>query len=850
MALPAEIPGVNTAVERLQELGDRMRSDDFGFRNNDIGSLDKIIDAMTELEAERKGMHQKLETETIKASILRYDLKILPGIIRDEIMVAVNAARQSNVDALKDLQEQLDKMNNNMAELEVRARELERENAILHPERELLKQQHEEIISQLNQKMADKATMQIALNETRDKVRQANQDIVDLEDGILQLKEDLIQERTEARHEKKRLKKAVIDTKTKTKEQKEQNVEKKRELDTNQERLTDSEGRLDSIRKSIRRYEAARSKMETDEGAFTTQLRNQLKSNEQLRKRGMDIINETTRERQEFEVKQKELGGKIKSYETDILKETDKTSRLDQRRIALNHELKDKERIQEEDALYVQELDEQLQTVKRNLTEKAEGVGRMQTENIEMEKETEALAESHKAVLAQLNKQIEEYREQLGRERKERIELQESKDEVGKNLDDIKMSQQQFMSAITEKIQDGKRKHVQLSNEGVSLQKEIKDDEAEIDTMSSELVTAQQNYEQMFTTMQDKVDRIKKEIETMESDIEGRKSELTTKTPVFKDLEAFYHKRSEEYDAMKKLIVSLKNKKLGLEDSIKRAKDTKEGLKTPQEVLRTDLKNHRTRVMSQIKQHGTGMQDLEQQIFSAGCQLRLVMEENQRFEEACKKLERELSELDSQRQENEKIKLTSQNDLTRQKSELSRKWDADNMMQEFFASRDQATAEAFGRLLDKTGKRENKIDEITEKLRDELGMLSEFLDNIASRRPEEEAPKSKEKAALEGSRPDSTSGIETVADANLASPHPPVTPSLASHQGGSPDPRLSPDMVKSPRSIRFAAASEVGSARSGKSRGNSVRSGRSGRSEKVAPPGTMATKTGNRLTVT
>jgi hypothetical protein len=34
--------------------------------------------------------------------------------------------------------------------------------------------------------------------------------IVDLEDGILQLKEDLIQERTEARQEKKRLRRAVV----------------------------------------------------------------------------------------------------------------------------------------------------------------------------------------------------------------------------------------------------------------------------------------------------------------------------------------------------------------------------------------------------------------------------------------------------------------------------------------------------------------------------------------------------------------------------------------------------------------------------------------------------------------
>ena len=34
--------------------------------------------------------------------------------------------------------------------------------------------------------------------------------IVDLEDGILQLKEDLIHERTEARQEKRQLKKAIV----------------------------------------------------------------------------------------------------------------------------------------------------------------------------------------------------------------------------------------------------------------------------------------------------------------------------------------------------------------------------------------------------------------------------------------------------------------------------------------------------------------------------------------------------------------------------------------------------------------------------------------------------------------
>ena len=55
---------------------------------------------------------------------------------------------------------------------------------------------------------------------------------------------------------------------------------------------------------------------------------------------------------------------------------------------------------------------------------------------------------------------------------------------------------------------------------------------------------------------------------------------------------------------------------------------------------------------------------------------------------------------------------------------------------QFFASRDKATAEAFKRLLERTGKREEKINFITERLKEELHVLGGFLDNISSRRPE------------------------------------------------------------------------------------------------------------------
>ncbi|XP_076441588.1 uncharacterized protein LOC143280791 isoform X2 [Babylonia areolata] len=736
MSAKTEIPGVNNAVEKLQELEDRMRTDDFGFRNNDVDNIDKVINALYELEAERKKMHEELEKETIQSSILRHQLRILPGQIRDEVMEAVMSARLSNANVLLELQEKLKGMNNNITALDRKARELEQENAVLQPERELLKQQHEEIIAQLNQRMAEKASLQIALNETRDKVRQANQDIVDLEDGILQLKEDLIQERTEARQEKKRLKKAVTDTTQKTREQKDQNVTKKKELDIAQENLTDSEGKLDAVRKSIRRYETSRAKLEGEERALAAQLSNQLKMNDQMRIRGTEIMNARIQEERGFKKKQQELLDTIKQFEEDIVTEGARSKELEKKKVELLLDLREKEEVREEDAERVAELDANLQVAKEALNAKAEEVGAMQTENVDMSEQIEALAESHKAVLAQLNKQIEEYREQLSKERKERLEVQAMKDNVSKNLDDLKTENQFFMSEMTNVVQDGKKKHQDLSNEGMMLQKALKVDEEEISVLEDSLNKAQKKYQSMFDDYQKRTDMMESEVLSLESGMEEKKKQQEERTPIFQELEAYFSQRTEEYNKMKKDIVDMKNKKQSLEDEIRRMKKDRESLKQPQDQIRKDLRMKRHQLVEQMQSQGKANNDMEHQILTAGCKLRAVVEENHKFEESCRKLEAELADLDKQMEENDRIRRKLEEEMVKQKDELIKKWESDNMMQEFFASRDEATAEAFGRLLSRTEKRENKIDLITERLKEELQFLAGFLDNISTRRPD------------------------------------------------------------------------------------------------------------------
>uniref|UniRef100_A0A2C9KTL3 Uncharacterized protein n=1 Tax=Biomphalaria glabrata TaxID=6526 RepID=A0A2C9KTL3_BIOGL len=730
MSDQTETSSLKAAISKLNQLGLHMSMTGYLFDENDVNSLHELIKAINDLETERRNMHEQLETETIKSSLLRFDLKNLPGKICDEIMKAVNSARQTNSDSLDNLRKKLDDIFLYIKEFESKTEELERHNTILQPEKELLHQQHEEIISQLNQKMADKAMMQIALNETRDKVRQTNQDIEDIEDAILQLKEDLIQERTDARQEKKQLKQSVMETQQKTKEQKEQNVEKKKQLDNLQELLMDSEGKLETLKKSIRRFETSKSKLEADETALLSQLDKQLKMNEQERRRGAEIINEGLKEEQEFDTKERSLLKKLKTFKNDITKEVEKSETLLQRRTQLQKDLSEKEQIKEEEDAYVATLDSRLQMAKKEVSEKAEEAGRMQEENKQMSEELIDLEETQKVVVIQLTNQIEECKDVLSNERNQRIELQQNKDEVSKVLQDLKAEQQHFMTSVTTAIQEGKKQHVQLSNEGVQLQKEIVQDEDAIQTLHGHFNERLRDTTSTINTLHEKIHKYETEVQEMETDLLQKKDKVSEMTPKFHELEEFTQRRSDEYDQVKKSIVVLKNKKLGLEDMIKRATKAKEDLKLPQESLLKNMKSNHSLALMQLKKQGEDTKNLEHQIYLVGCQIKIVMEENQKLENACTNLEQDLAELKCKVVENLEKKDEAEKDLMKLKSELNQKWQDDVLLQQLFATQSQATVNSFNHILQRSEKREHQIDQITQQLQTELESLSEFLDTI------------------------------------------------------------------------------------------------------------------------
>nr|XP_006820480.1 PREDICTED: coiled-coil domain-containing protein 175-like [Saccoglossus kowalevskii] len=192
MSTTTESLGVNNTLHHLSELADRMRFakyGEYGFSEQDISILGNITSSINKLESERSKTHELLETETIHSSILRHRLFMSPDEINNEMQTAVSSARQSNADELKKLQDQLQSLNDSIDYLEKRLKTLEKQNAILHPERDMVRAQHEEVISQLNQRMADKARNFQYLQVIRN--AQYNKDILTCDERIKQMEDEL-----------------------------------------------------------------------------------------------------------------------------------------------------------------------------------------------------------------------------------------------------------------------------------------------------------------------------------------------------------------------------------------------------------------------------------------------------------------------------------------------------------------------------------------------------------------------------------------------------------------------------------------------------------------------------------
>ncbi|XP_015766222.1 PREDICTED: intracellular protein transport protein USO1-like [Acropora digitifera] len=562
-------PLVNSAVEKLQELGHCIRTRKYDVDQVDTSGVDVVIKALRDLEAERQKLHELLETETITASVLRYKLQYLPSDIKYEIQGAVHSARQSNEAEIKRLKTQLNTIIKNIESLEKRHHDLAEENAKLEPERNEMQIGHDEIIALLNQKMADKASKQITLNETRDKLRETYKKV----------SEKLTLRRKLRNRERQILKKG------------------RRLTNYRKSWLTVNQFWIQRGRK----FETSRNRLEAQEVQLNRHLQKEIRDNSNLTQEGMKIVKEHNEMTTALDEKKKSLMEQL-----DMVKAKLKEAEEQHRQLNFEKESQQKEldialEIKEQDRDVVRHHERKLAKAKESLQLQNAECSRIRSENIELEEEFNQLEEINKATVDVLNKEIEASKAALTSERKDRQVLQTKRDHVSKEYNEFKADYGRYMATQSKRVTEGKAEHSRLTEKGTRLQEDLKKDERDMMSKQELLKAAKQDYTTLQKQLKTRLKTLQQSIEKLEKEKEGKNNLIDDKTPIFEDLEAQFKERSQEFDITKKNIVDLKNKKAGLETSVQRAQRDVEKLAEPQTRLHCKLREKRVEALEQLK---------------------------------------------------------------------------------------------------------------------------------------------------------------------------------------------------------------------------------------------------------
>mgnify|MGYP002803381893 FL=1 len=733
---------VHKAVESLQELAIVVKTKkDFMEDEYDASNIEVIIKALQEMDEDRLKLHEMLESETIKASALRYKLHRMPTQVKDEIQDAVLAARDSNEADIQRLKDNLTNINSNIEKLEARNKELLGENCRLEPERIDALNEHDAVVALLNRKMADKASKQITLNETRDTLRETYKMIIQLEESMVQLKEDLALERDEAVEEKERLRKAVEDTRAKVEEQKKANAQQRREIEKLQEELVDSEALLDGKRKVIRRFETSKARLEAQVVQLSRQLQKEIKSNSILTQEGMkvmkahqDMLTNLGKTKSNLEHEYRTLESTLTTARTESIKLSSRKETLDEDFAIISVEC---EKLKDQ----VKDHERRLRRAHDQLRSKSDKCSRVREENSELDDEIKQVKENHQAMTEAYSRRIDELKSSVKGEKSERVTLQAKRDDLSKDAGDFKNDYSSYMMKMSETIQSAKLEHVRLTERGNELQGLLRDDEVEILEKQELLKNSKQSYAATQKKLRDELEKLQNSITKLENDIAERRNVVNDKIPPYELLEQQFEEKSKDFAEMKQSIVDLKNKKASLELSIQRISKEIEKKVEPQKRLQSQLKQRRAEALRVMAEQNEEVKNIEKENLFCCQKLSTVTKENKRFEEAINNVQEEIRLLEEQNIANQSHQVVLQQQLSDFQAELLTARVEDLELDKVYAARDLEILEDIQKLQEETKGRELKVNSIHIKLQRELALLASFIDGVANLRPKDSRAK-------------------------------------------------------------------------------------------------------------
>ncbi|KAE8587014.1 hypothetical protein XENTR_v10021837 [Xenopus tropicalis] len=728
----SDCTAVSAALVHLLEIEKQLRQEELGFDEEALQYLMGIADALKELEHARRATRELLEEETIRTSKLRYRIQHLPGMITKEIEEAVLSARLLNASELQQLQSEL---TNKMQKLEHAVRsqsELEEMNLFLSQHGKTLGDAYQQAVDLLNQHMAEKASLNIIVNETHVKCKDAQDAVIEYKNRTEDLAEDMITEREIFFEEKRHLIDEIKETELNTRAQEEQNSKKKEIYVHLTSLLFDEEEKISKEKEIIGGIKDEILLLQASHARLTEKLDVKRQESQNLAQKIYHFETCIEEMKDRYTKESKSLNEKISELgeEMDIVKKLHQTL-TEQHKQLMEENQTTRER---EDKEYAKKQDtaKQLEQIRAALSEKMELYGKLKKEIKILELETQRQVENGRNRTEQLAARVEESKEVLAKETQNRKTLQVKREELSKDLELWKIAEETFTNQLKERIANGKKDIAALTKEVNHLLKTIEQWDNQIHTLTEEIDKAKEAYSDMERGLSAEIDKLQGQLNLLSENLVSETEKLASKINLLKEAEEKHSMAENNYERLKNKVAELKNQQRSLEMSMKRIiKDieTKSELKETKEIA---LKNLRSGLFEELQSNLGKILLIEKDIYEVNRKLELVTIENCRLKLCCAQFKEDIDKSVMEANTHLSAAQQIQSNLAILIEQLHDEWEKDNFVCKDFSDRDESILDALVQLINKINRRAEKMDFLKGKLQDKFLGLAALLDTKES----------------------------------------------------------------------------------------------------------------------
>lgn len=625
-----DFPAVAVALEHIKELDWQLKDEGGTFSAAASVHLMEISAAVSELEAEWRASHGRLEVESTENSNLRRQVSNLREQMSQEVMAEVAAARAVNVEEIEHLCKDLGEVSQLLLFTTEKQEALASQNMELCPKAEQVKAEHDEVVAALDAQIALKCAMQEKLEQTLGQTEELKCRISAVEQERVRKVQSIAFVREEFTVKREKLSNEVEAVEVQLKKLRRLMRRSRKELDKVNEKKQGECDRFSELELQVDRLQSSSQTMSESRYQGKVQLETERQKQLELKQKKEMLKKERHQLREAFKESVQRHTEEISRVEGEIEKVESLGRRLHDSlaQVAKKFTFQQSEESQVR-AEHVR-VSQQLEQSGWLLKEQNSSLVGLRQEITEMDKQLAKLMEVD--TISKLASERES--EELCR-RGEAVAVntrycEEKRNQLRNLLEELKKEQCEHETRMNLKVCHGRRRYLDLQREEAEhLQREPRSADANAFLVYIKQLDIELGLEE--DRHQKEIEQIKAQIESWTSSNEEKMRSLRQEEEKLREAEAKWSREEERREKVREQTTELREQRNHLEASIQHLKaETKNQLRLREEAKAT-LEKMERRLSTLQTELADELRDAEVAIYNGDVQLQQVEVENSRL---------------------------------------------------------------------------------------------------------------------------------------------------------------------------------------------------------------------------